>query len=120
MQYLCLVYHDDQLLAALSASARDALAHEARDYEEELRRSGQLMVSEAAECAPTTLTIRVRQGRTAIAEGPCAAAVQRPDRVLMIAARDLNEAIRVAERLPAARLGSVEVRALPSWRGTDH
>lgn len=116
MRYLCLVYHDERQIERLSPSDFDTLASEAFAYDEELRHSGHLVASDTPTFAPTTLTIRVRQGRTAITEGPCAAKPEQLGGFLVIDARDLNEAIRVAERIPSARLGCVEVRPVQGWR----
>ena len=60
--------------------------------------------------AHTATTIRVRNGKLAIADGPCAETKEQLGGFYLVEARDLNDAIRVAASLPSARLGSVEIR----------
>jgi predicted dithiol-disulfide oxidoreductase (DUF899 family) len=94
---------EDETLATLSASRRQAL-HEA------------LSAYEAAllEPAEMAMTVRVRNGRVSVTDGSGTGALERIREVILIDARDLNEAIQVASRLPWARLGSVEVRPVAS------
>ena len=103
MKYLCLVYHD-------APPADPVPAAEARAYDDELQRRGHFLASHALEDARTSATIQVREGILCVDDGPCAAAKGHLDRYYLIEARDLNEAIRLASRNPAARLGSIEVR----------
>ena len=116
MKYLCLVYHDEQQLETMSASEYDNLVCEALAYDEELQQSGHYVASDALEFVPTATTIRVRHGRTTISDGPFAETKEQLGGFILIDARDLNEAIRVAERIPSARLGCVEVRPIKNLR----
>lgn len=115
MKYLCLVYYDEAKLEALSASEHDALMSESLAYDEELRKSGHYIVSNALQPARMATTLRVRGGRVAMAGGPCAETGEQLGGFILIEARDLNEAIRVAAKIPPARLGCIEVRPV---RGT--
>ncbi len=110
MKYLCLIYHDERQLGALGQNERDALVVETRAYDEELRRSGHHLASGALQCAETAMTIRVRGGEVCLADGPGIEAQGALGGFVLIEARDLNDAIRVAAKLPAAREGAVEVR----------
>lgn len=112
MKYLCLVYHDEHQLAALPQGEYDALVGEALAYDEELRQSGHYLASDALEGINTATTIRVRDGRVSVTDGPCGETRERLGGFLLIEARDLNEAIRVATKIPSARVGSVEVRSV--------
>lgn len=110
MQYLCLAYQDERQLAALSESEYDALVAETLDYRDELRRGGQLVAADAVELASAAMSIRIRGQMAYITDGPFVETKAQLGGYLLIEARDLNEAIRVATRFPLARLGGVEVR----------
>ncbi len=112
MKYLCLVYADEANVAALPRSEWDAVVVENLELCEELRRSGHFV--SAAPLAPvrTAATVRVRNGKLSTTDGPFAETKEQLGGYYLIEARDLNEAIQVAGRIPGARWGSVEVRRL--------
>jgi hypothetical protein len=110
MKYVCLVYLEERKLDALSRSEYDALVSEARAYDEALRQSGHYIASDALQSVETATTVRVRNGKVTATDGPVAETQEQLGGVVVIDARDLNDAIRVAARIPPARLGSVEVR----------
>jgi hypothetical protein len=112
MKYVCLVYLEEKKLDALSRSEYDALVGEALAYDEELRQSGHYIVSDALQSVETATTIRVRNGKVTATDGPFAETKEQLGGFVVIDARDLNDAIRVAARIPPARLGSVEVRPI--------
>lgn len=78
-------------------------------YEAELRERDQLVAMEALEPVRTAATVRVRHGKVSITDARTQGGAERLDWVVLITARDLNDAIRSASRIPAARLGRVEV-----------
>ena len=110
MKYLCLVYLEEEKLEALSPGEREALIAEAVVCNEELRTNGHYLVANALQPVRTATTLRVRNGRITATDGPFAETKEQLGGFLLIEARDLNEAIRVASKLPPARLGSIEVR----------
>jgi hypothetical protein len=110
MKYLCLVYHDPSAADTLACPEHAALAAEARAYDDDLRQRGHFLASHAVEDARASATIRVREGSLCVDDGPCAATKDQLGGYYLIEARDLNEAIRLASRNPAARLGTIEVR----------
>lgn len=110
MKYLCLVYHDEQRLAALSSCEYDALVAETLAYNEEIRLSGHYVASNALEHVQTATSIRVRDGRIAITDGAFIETKEQLGSYVLIEARDLNEAIRVVAKMPPARMGGIEVR----------
>lgn len=103
MKYLCLVYAEESALADVPDAHCVA-------FDTEIRDSGQCVASEALEPVATAATVRVRNGRTSVTDGPFAETKEQLAGFYMIEARDLNEAIQVASRIPPARVGSVEVR----------
>ncbi len=112
MKYLCLVYHEEAAIEALPESTHDAIVGEVLDFREELRQSGHLITSSPLQPVRTATTIRVRNGQVFITDGPFAETKEQLGEFYLIEARDLNDAIRVAAKMPPARIGSIEVRPL--------
>ena len=110
MRYLCLVYADEATLNALPQPEVDALIDETLATNQALAESGQLVLAEALEQVGAATTVRVRNRRLSATDGPFAETREQLGGFVLIEARDLNEAIQIAGRLPSARLGSVEVR----------
>ena len=110
MKYLCLIYLDEKRLAAMPESEMNALNARHLELNDELVDSGHFIEAEALEPAAASTCIRVRNGRTTLTDGPYAETKEMVAGFYVIEARDLNEAIQVASRLPAAPLGTVEVR----------
>jgi hypothetical protein len=103
MKYLCLVYGDERALADMGD--QDCLAFDAG-----LRERGQCIASEALEPVATAATVRVRGGRLSVSDGPFAETKEALAGFYLVEARDLNEAIQLAARIPPAAVGSIEVR----------
>ena len=110
MRYLCLVYLDERALGALPERDADAMVRETLDYDDALRRSGHYVASNALQPVQTAMTIRVQDGRVLTTDGPFAETKEQLGGFILIEARDLNEAIRIASRIPRGRLGCIEVR----------
>lgn len=111
MKYLCLVYLDENRLAELPDA--DCVA-----YDRSIRASGHCLASEALQSVSTATTVRLRNGRVSVTDGPFAETKEQLAGFYMIEARDLNEAIRIAAQIPPARVGSVEVRPIRPIRET--
>lgn len=103
MKYLCLVYLDEQNLHSI----RDS---ECKACGDALRQGGHHLAAEALEPVHTATTVRVRNGKTSVTDGPFAETKEQLAGFYLVDARDLNEAIQLAARIPPARVGSVEVR----------
>jgi hypothetical protein len=103
MKYLCLVYIDEQRLPTVPDRECAACG-------DELRKKGLLIAAEALQPVETATTVRVRQGRVSITDGPFAETKEQLAGFYLIEARDLNDAIHVASQIPPAREGSIEVR----------
>lgn len=112
MKYLCLAYEEESQLNALSKSEWGDLREETLTYLEELREKGYIIAAEALQSIRTAATVRVRNGKVAITDGPFAETKEQLGGIVLINARDLNEAIQVASKWPSARLGSIEVRPI--------
>jgi len=103
MKYLFLVYLDEKRLDELPDE--DCVA-----YDTAVRKSGHCIASEALESVQTATTVRVRNGKLAVTDGPFAETKEQLAGFYMIEAGDLNEAIQLASKIPPARVGSIEVR----------
>ncbi len=112
MKYLCTAYEEESKLNALSQSEWSELRAETLAYLEELKKSGDLIVAEPLQSVRTAATVRVRNGKLSITDGPFAETKETLGGFFLINARDLNEAIQVASKWPSARLGSIEVRPI--------
>jgi hypothetical protein len=112
MRYLCLVYRVENEMAAMSQSESDACTDESIAYDDALRRSGQLILAHALERVETATTVRVRKGKLLTTDGPFAETKEQLGGFILIEARDLDEAIQAASRIPLARRGSIEVRPI--------
>lgn len=112
MRYLCLIYYDEKKLDALSKSDLDALIEEALAYDGELRKRGHFIVADALQPVQAATTLRAQKSKVSITDGPFAETKEQLGGFVLINARDLNEAIQVASKIPPARLGSVEVRPI--------
>jgi hypothetical protein len=112
MKYACLVYNDEGKLDALSEEQLAATMHACNAWVAELEEGGYRFSCTALQSVRTATTVRVRNGKLSLTDGPFAETKEQLGGLTLIEARDLNEAIQIAARLPAARLGSVEVRPL--------
>ena len=110
MEYLCLVYADEANINTLPQDQVDALSDETMAANEELAASGHRILAAALEQVASAAAVRVRDGRLSATDGPFAETNEQLGGFWLIEARDLNEAIHIAGRLPSARIGTVEVR----------
>jgi hypothetical protein len=97
-------------LQQLSGPALDALVTESLDYDEELRQRGHFIVAQALQPVQTATTIRVRNNKLSTTDGPFAETKEQLAGFIFIHASDLNEALQIAEKIPSARFGTIEVR----------
>lgn len=111
MKYLCLVYLDEKRLQELADE-------DCVDYDSMIRQSGHCIASEALESVQTATTVRVRDGKLSITDGPFAETKEQLAGFYLIEAVDLNEAIQVAAQIPPAQVGSIEVRPVRPIRET--
>jgi hypothetical protein len=105
MKYLCLVYLDEKRLPELPDE-------DCVEYDTAIRNSGHCIASEALQSIETATTVRVRNDKISVTDGPFAETKEQLAGFYMIEAKDLNEAIRIAAKIPPARVGSIEVRPI--------
>jgi len=112
MKYLCLVYCDEKVFQSMPAPEWEALNRECLACGDSLRESAHLLASEALQPVATATTVRVRSGKLATTDGPFAETKEQLAGFYLLEARDLNEAIQLAGKIPPARYGSVEIRPI--------
>lgn len=115
MRYLCLIYDDEKKLGAMSKSDADAFMGEYFTFTEDIKKSGHYIGGEALQPVQTATTVRLRNGKLSTTDGPFAETKEQLGGYYLINARDLNEALKVAAKIPSARLGSVEVRPIQEF-----
>jgi len=111
MKYLLLVYLDEKRLDELPDE-------DCVEFDTGVRKSGHCIASEALQSVQTATTVRMRNGKLSVTDGPFAETKEQLAGFYMIEARDLNEAIQIASKIPPARVGSVEVRPIRPIRET--
>jgi hypothetical protein len=110
MKYLCLVYGEEESMERMADE-------ECVAYDEALRSRGQCLASEALQPVHTATTVRVRNGKMSVTDGPFAETKETLAGFYLVEARDLNEAIQIASQIPPARVGCVEVRPIRQLAG---
>ncbi|MBI1805497.1 MAG: YciI family protein [Ignavibacteria bacterium] len=105
MKYLCLVYSEEKKLETMSDD-------ECMEYDAAIRKSGHCLASEALKPVQTATTVRVRNGTVSITDGPFAETKEQLAGFYLIDARDLDDAIEIASKIPPARVGSIEIRPI--------
>ena len=112
MKYLCLIYNQEKNLEGLSKAEWDSLKEEYFAFTDGIRSSGHHLDGGGLQSTRTARTVRVRDGKVSATDGPFAETHEQLGGYYLIDARDLNDAIQVASRIPSARMGSIEVRPI--------
>lgn len=112
MKYLCLIYDQEAKMHAMAKPERDQLMQDYFSFTDDVQKKGHYVAGEALQPVSTATTVRVRNGSIVTTDGPFAETVEQLGGFYLIDARDLNEAIQVASRIPSAKMGSIEVRPI--------
>jgi hypothetical protein len=110
MKYLCLIYNDEREMGTMPRPDGEKMMAEYGQFTEDIKKSGHYKGGDALQPTTTATTVRVRQGKVATTDGPFAETKEQLGGFYLIDARDLNDAIQVAARIPGAKTGSIEVR----------
>ena len=110
MKYLCLAYEAEETFKTMPREEWDAVREETLAYVDALKRSGHLLDARPLRSANTAATLKVRDGKLSVTDGPFAETKEQLGGYFLIEARGLNEAIQVASKWPGARYGEIEVR----------
>ena len=115
MRYLCLIYDEEKKLATMPESEMNAFMGEYFSFTDDIKKSGHYIGGEALQPVQTATTLRIRNGKMSTTDGPFAETNEQLGGYYLIHARDLNDALQVAARIPSARVGSVEVRPIQEF-----
>lgn len=111
MKFVCLVYGEEKKISAMTDD-------ECMAYDQHLRDAGQCLASEALLPVRTAKTVRVRNGKTSITDGPFAETKEILAGFYLIDAADVNHAIQIASKIPPAEVGSIEIRPVRELTST--
>lgn len=120
MKYLCLVYYNEKVMQQKSQEEWDALNRECMQCVADLTSSGHFLDGAPLLSTETATTLRLRDGKPMMTDGPFAETKEQLAGFYMLEARDMNEAIRLAEKIPPARYGSVEIRPVRDLMAQDN
>jgi hypothetical protein len=115
MKYLCLIYDDEQKMAGMTKDEGEAFMGEYFAFTEGIKKSGHYLGGNALQPVSTATTLRNRSGKLSTTDGPFAETKEQLGGYYLIEARDLNDALQVAAKIPSARTGSVEVRPIQEF-----
>lgn len=114
MKYMLLVYLDEK---ALSDDEREHCYVESAQLTQDLNTKGQYVIASPLHSVATATSVRLREGKRLVTDGPFAETREQLGGFYMVEVEDLDEAIRVAERIPVARLGTIEIRPVQEIAG---
>jgi hypothetical protein len=115
MKYLCLIYDDEKKMAAMSKDEGEAFMGEYFAFTEGIKKSGHYLGGNALQPVNTATTLRHRGGKLSTTDGPFAETKEQLGGYYLIEARDLNDALQVAAKIPSAKTGSIEVRPIQEF-----
>jgi len=112
MQYLLMIYGDEKAEARMPEAERDKMYAEYGTFTKEIVASGNMKGGNALQPTSTATTVRVREGKTLSTHGPFAETREQLGGYYLVEAKDLDEATRIAARIPSSRSGSIEIRPI--------
>jgi hypothetical protein len=118
MEYLLLIYNNETEMDKMSQAELGAMYQEFMAFNDCIQKSGNHRAGKQLQPVSNATTVRVRDGKRAVTDGPFAETREQLGGFYMIEAKDLDEALAIAERIPSARSGSVEVRPIVSRNGS--
>jgi hypothetical protein len=115
MQYLLLIYDPEKAWTTMPEAERNKLSAEYMSFTSDIKTSGHFRAGDALQPTHTATTVRVRDGKTSVTDGPFAETREQLGGYYLIEAKDLDEATGIAARIPSARLGSIEIRPVMNY-----
>jgi hypothetical protein len=112
MQYLLLIHDAEKTWAAMPDAERQKLFAEYNAFTASIKASGHFVAGQRLQSVTTATTVRIRDGKTQMTDGPFAETREQLGGFYMIEAKDLDEATKIAARIPSAKIGSIEVRPI--------
>ena len=117
MKYLCLIYDDESKMGTMSKEQGDAIMGEYFAFTEGIKKSGQYVGANQLQPSHTATVVRSRNGKVSTTDGPFVETKEQLGGYYLVEAKDLNDAIQVASRIPSARSGAIEVRPIVERNG---
>lgn len=112
MKYLCLAYEAEETFTSMPHKEWEAVRDETIAYVGSLQQSGHLILTNALQSARMAMTVKVRNGKSLVTDGPFAETREQLGGFFLIEAKDIDEALAVASKWPGARVGTIEVRPI--------
>ena len=112
MQYLCLIYSDETMYPKMSKADAETMMSEYMAFGAKARESGHYVGGNRLQPTHTSTSVRIRNGKLSTTDGPFAETKEQLGGYYLIEAKDLNDAIQVASRIPGAKVGTIEVRPI--------
>jgi hypothetical protein len=117
MQFMLLVHHDEEAFSKIDEAKRHEMLAESIQLTHHLHANGQYISASPLDPAATAAIVRVRHGKQTVTDGPFAETKEQLAGYFLINAKDLSDAVRIAARVPGARIGTVEVRPVKEIAG---
>jgi hypothetical protein len=112
MNYVCLVYGEENYIDALSKEGQADLDRRSVAYDKSLEKAGKLVIAQALQSVTRSMTVRKRSGKVVVTDGPFAETKEQLLGFVMLEAENLDEALKIAGDIPIAEWGTIEVRAV--------
>lgn len=112
MKYMLLIHDSEKVWSTLSQDEQQQIMADYRRFSEEIKATGQYLAGSQLQPTSAATSVRVRNGKRVVTDGPFAETREQLGGYYLVDAKDLDEAIGLAERLPSARLGTIEIRPL--------
>lgn len=110
MQYLLMIYEAESVMNDMPPEQRGAVFEEYKTFTQDIVQSGHFKAGDALQPVATATSVRIRDGKTLTTDGPFAETKEQLGGYYLVEAADLDEAVAIAARIPAARFGTIEVR----------
>ena len=112
MRYLLLIYENEKAWMSIPEDQQGAIFGEYMAFTESIKKSGNLLGGDPLQPTDTATCVRVREGKRMVTDGPFAETREQLGGYYLVDAKDLDEAIAIAERIPSARMGTIEIRPI--------
>jgi hypothetical protein len=112
MKFMLIVHHDEEAFQKIEKDKRQQMLADSVELTHQLHAAGQYLSASPLQPAATAVMVRVREGKPLVTDGPFIETREQIAGYFLVNAQDLNEAIRIATKVPGARIGTVEVRPL--------
>ncbi len=115
MQYLLLIYDDEKVWEAMPKEQSDAMFGAYMQFTKDVKASGHFVAGDALQPVHTATTVRVRDGKLTTTDGPFAETREQLGGYYLIEAKDLDEAVKIAAKIPSVTVGSIEIRPIQTY-----